>query len=164
MPRLDRKSYYRRKTIPAWKHSAIVVLLSTVTLAVIAGWLDEKFTQVMASPLSQKEYVTVEKVVEKKVFETPITIEDKIRATFPEDPENAVKIARCESGLKEKAFNPANTNGTTDSGIFQINSVHGVAKHILMDSDVNIAVARVIYERAGNSWRPWVCAVKLGII
>lgn len=163
MPRL-RKSYYRRKTIPAWKHSVIVVSLSTLTLAMIAGWADEKFKPVMASPLSNKEYVTVEKVVEKKVFETPKTIEDKIRATFPEDPENAIKIARCESGLKEAAFNPANTNGTTDSGIFQINSVHGVAKHILMDSDVNIAVARVIYERAGNSWRPWVCAVKLGII
>jgi len=164
MPRLERKSHYRRKTIPAWKHSAIVVLLSTLILAVIAGWLDEKFTPVMASPLSNKEYITVEKIVEKKVFETPKTIEDKIRATFPEDPENAIKIFRCESGLKPEAFNGKNNNGTWDAGIGQVNQIHGVAKHMLFDTEVNLAVSRLIYERAGNSWRPWVCAKKLNII
>lgn len=89
------------------------------------------------------------------------SIEDKIRATFPENPDLAVKIAQCESGMNPKAFNGNNSNGSTDSGIMQINSVHGVSKQMLMDVDINLAVARVIYERAGNSFSPWVCSRKV---
>lgn len=36
----------------------------------------------------------------------------------------AIKIAECESSLKVDAFNPSNRDGSNDSGIFQINSVH----------------------------------------
>ena len=79
----------------------------------------------------------------------------------PEDPELAIKIFTCESGLREEAFNPHNSNGTWDAGLTQVNSVHGVSKAMLMDVDVNMAVARVIYERAGNSFSPWVCARKV---
>lgn len=36
----------------------------------------------------------------------------------------AIKIAECESSLKVDAFNPSNRDGSNDSGVFQINSVH----------------------------------------
>lgn len=92
-----------------------------------------------------------------------LTIEEKIRNTFPEDPESAIQVFTCESGLRATAFNGANTNGTWDAGIAQINSIHGYDKESLFDEDFNLEVARKIYDRAG-SWQPWVCARKLGII
>lgn len=86
-----------------------------------------------------------------------------IHATFPDDPHTAVAIARCESGLNPKAYNPKNTNGTTDGGLFQINSTHykRMEKLGLDPYDVrdNAAFARMLYEESG--WRPWVCAKKV---
>lgn len=165
MPRL-RKSYYRRKTIPAWKHSAIVALLSTLTLAMIAGWADEKFKPVMASPLSNKEYVTVEKVVEKKVFETPKNVEDEIRLVFGEHADDALKVLKCENAsLNPKAKNDNRPIGGKgfDVGIFQINDHwQGVSNHrFLEDPSINIRIAWNIYKTNGYSFERWTCGRKL---
>lgn len=92
----------------------------------------------------------------EKVVVTPVTIEDKIRATFPEDPDMAVRIAKCESGMRANAFNGKNRNGSWDAGVMQINSIHGYSKEYLFDVDNNLKVARKLYNRQG--WRPWVCA------
>ncbi|MFS4438589.1 hypothetical protein ACMA5I_10275 [Paracoccaceae bacterium GXU_MW_L88] len=82
-----------------------------------------------------------------------------IRATFPEDEETAIAVAMCESGLRADAYNPANNNGTTDGGLYQLNSVHdarlaelGLDKWNVED---NIAYARMLYDESG--WTPWVC-------
>lgn len=85
-----------------------------------------------------------------------------IKKTFPEDPNGAVAIAKCESGLKPTAHNPTNTNGTVDSGLFQINSTH-FPRMERMGLDVwnpehNVQFARMLYDESG--WRPWVCAWK----
>lgn len=89
----------------------------------------------------------------------PLTVEDKIRATFPEDPDTAVAIAKCESTMNPKAFNGKNTNGSWDAGLFQINSVHKYSKEHLFDVDNNLRAARKLYERQG--WNPWVCLYKI---
>lgn len=87
------------------------------------------------------------------------TIEQKIRQTFPEDAETALKIAKCESSLKPSAINNRNKNGTTDGGIFQINSVHDKRLNELgldkFNADDNIKFARLLWEEQG--WHPWVC-------
>lgn len=84
-----------------------------------------------------------------------------IRETFPERPAEAVAIAYCESGLKPNAYNPANTNGSTDGGLWQINSVHdarlrelGLDKYNPEDAT---KFARMLYEERGNSFDDWVC-------
>ena len=82
-----------------------------------------------------------------------------IRKTFPEDPHVAVAVATCESGLKPTAYNPTNKNGSTDGGLWQINTVHdkklkelGLDKYNPEDAT---KFARMLYEERG--WKDWVC-------
>jgi hypothetical protein len=89
-----------------------------------------------------------------------------IKEAFPEDPHTAVAIANCESGLKPNAFNPSNKNGTTDGGLFQLNSTHYPRMERLgldpWNVHDNIEFARILYKESG--WHPWVCARKLALI
>jgi len=82
-----------------------------------------------------------------------------IRDTFPEEPKTAIAVANCESGLNPKAYNPNNSNGSTDGGLWQINSVHdkrldelGLDKFNPEDAT---EFARMLYEK--NGWNDWVC-------
>jgi hypothetical protein len=78
--------------------------------------------------------------------------------TFPEQPDEMIKIARCESGLRQ-----FNTNGsvlvskTSDKGIYQINQVHWEnAKALGYDIDTiegNLKYARYLYDASGT--QPW---------
>jgi hypothetical protein len=69
--------------------------------------------------------------------------------------EENYKVARAvafgESRLNPNATN-TNTNGTTDCGIFQINSIHGLQD--CTDPDKNIEYAYKLFQRRG--WEPWV--------
>lgn len=66
-------------------------------------------------------------------------------------------VAKEESGLREDAFH-ANTNGTIDIGIFQINSAHfskeGCSLKELVVAESNIECAYSLWEDQG--WNPWV--------
>lgn len=91
-------------------------------------------------------------------------IEAYIREVFKEDADNAFKVLSCENKrLNQSAINH-NRNGTTDHGIFQINSIHA-AKHgdgFKTSWKENIDVAYKIYQKAGNKFRPWTCAHMAG--
>jgi len=99
-----------------------------------------------------------EVLIEVKIDWTTERIEKEIRDTFSEDPETAVKVAKCESGLKANAKGP-----TQDAGIFQI---HLPSHQKTLDSlgidvwDVkdNIEFAHRLYQQSG--WNPWVCYTK----
>lgn len=84
------------------------------------------------------------------------SIEDMIRATFPEDPDTAVAISTAESHMNPKAVGH-NSNGTIDQGIMQVNSVHcGKVEgncSLLLDPIENLRVARIIYKASG--WNAW---------
>lgn len=71
----------------------------------------------------------------------------------------ALAIAKCESGLNPDAYNNKNANGTTDGGLFQINSTHDARLRELgldkYDPEDNVTFARILYEE--NGWSPWVC-------
>ena len=114
-----------------------------------------------------------EPVVHKEVLIEVETEEDKIirriKETFPEDPENAVRIAECESGFRKEVVSPTN-----DHGLMQINlTVHeddvealGIDVYSVED---NLKFARMLYDEIGpdgqpRHWKPWVCARLLGII
>lgn len=97
--------------------------------------------------------------------ELPANVVETIRWAFKDKGEKVIKeammVAKCESGLKAEAYNDKNTNGSKDSGVFQINSVHAINPRFLKDFKVNIMVARKLYDEQG--WNPWVCARKLGL-
>lgn len=100
--------------------------------------------------------------IEVKIIWTQERVEKEIKSTFPEQPELAVRVARCESNLHPDAVNRNNPNGTIDRGVFQINSVHNsrLAKLGLdpFDPIDNIQFARMLYDESG--WLPWVCYTK----
>jgi len=67
----------------------------------------------------------------------------------------AAAIAMAESGGKSDAFNGSNSNGTSDKGLWQINSIHG--KQSTFDPLEN-AKAAVAISKGGTDWRPWCTA------
>lgn len=84
---------------------------------------------------------------------TSLSIEEKIRITFPEEPDIMLAIAKAESKLNPHALNRANRNGSVDIGIFQINSIHGYDEEYLKNEDNNLKIAREIYEKQGiTAW------------
>lgn len=134
----------------AWKHSAIVVILSSAVLALIAGLVSEKFEPVLASPLSNKVYVTEEVIVEKTVHELPQTPEEIITAVFKNDAAMAIKVAKCESGLNPDARN----RKSSARGLFQImQSWHKIDQKWLFDPMINTLVAKSLFDTQG--WEPW---------
>lgn len=86
-----------------------------------------------------------------------------IRETFPEEPAKAIAIAYCESGLKPTAYNPHNSNGSTDGGLWQINSVHDARLEQLgldkYDPEDATKFARMLYDERGG-FGDWVCYTK----
>ena len=96
--------------------------------------------------------------------------EDMIRVAFadrgasPAQQEQAIEVARCESGLNPGAVSPGGGNW----GLFQINTVHKarVAKvgwgwHEIVHPWQNATVAADLWAEQG--WGPWTCARNLGI-
>lgn len=69
----------------------------------------------------------------------------------------ATAIALAESGGDASATNH-NINGSTDYGLWQINSIHSdiLSSGQWSDPNSNSQMAYKVYSQAGNSFRPWV--------
>lgn len=83
-----------------------------------------------------------------------------VNAGFPaQDTHNliiCVSIAKAESGGRTDAVNVANSNGTRDDGLWQINTVHndklpGADRH---DPNVSAQLMMMI-SSGGKNWQPW---------
>lgn len=68
----------------------------------------------------------------------------------------AVAVAWGESGLKANAVNDANTNGTWDAGLWQINEIHGYTQNQLFDPAFSARAAYRIYQGRSNTFNAWV--------
>lgn len=66
----------------------------------------------------------------------------------------ALAIAMAESGLNPTATHK-NTNGSTDYGLFQVNSIHNPTQAEKTEPVANAKKAYSIYAAAGNKWTPW---------
>lgn len=153
---------YQRKTMPIEEHKTKVrvIIGLGVLFFVVFMYLLGMVTRdnILIWPISEEDRIEgirfVEQVkaveVEKPIYVTPETIEDKIRATFTEDPETAVRVAKCESGLNPKAKNKT----SSARGLFQImQSWHKVSEKWLLNEDINIAIAHQLWHEQG--WVPW---------
>lgn len=70
-------------------------------------------------------------------------------------------IVNCESKWNDKAFNDKNSNGSTDSGLWQINSIHkSISDADKMDYKAATKWALEKRLRDG-SWSAWSCSRKL---
>lgn len=79
-----------------------------------------------------------------------------IEANFPpQDRVTMVAIAKAESGWTVDAVNTANSNGSIDRDLFQINSVHKQynAQQLLSDPRYNTMAAKAIYD--GQGLKAW---------
>lgn len=75
-----------------------------------------------------------------------------------QDALTAFCIALAESGGDPSKTNTKNTNGTTDFGLFQINSVHTalLSGKNWQDPATNAAMAFSLYKGRGNKFTDWV--------
>lgn len=83
---------------------------------------------------------------------------ERIAEVFPEDTKTARLVAKAESSLNPNAVNMEEHNGCTGSyGLMQISCIHYTGNpNDLKDVDLNLKIARKIYERVG--WSAWgVC-------
>jgi hypothetical protein len=64
-------------------------------------------------------------------------------------------IVEAESSGNPSAVNNANSNGSSDYGLAQINSVHGYNVQSLFDPQTNLDDAFAVYQGAGNNFSPW---------
>jgi lysozyme-like protein len=79
-------------------------------------------------------------------------------AGFPADQiQTAVAVALAESGGRADAA-ARNNNGSYDYGAWQINTVHGslLSQGDKFNINDNAKMAFTVWQRAGNSWSPWV--------
>lgn len=110
-----------------------------------------------AYQVEAKEPVQERKVVQIEVVYTQERIIEKIRETFPEQPDLMVKIAKCE-GIKNGKLDPTVISPTNDHGLFQINqAAHGKRlKELGIDPltvEGNLQYARMLYDESGT--QPW---------
>lgn len=102
-------------------------------------------------------------VIPKKIEWTSERIEEEVRATFPNEPNIAVAVAKSESGalLKNTAYNPewhydrqGNPICQGSFGVMQIACIHNIEDpEALFDVRLNLQKAAEIYEDSG--WWRW---------
>ena len=82
--------------------------------------------------------------------------------------EAAVDIANCESQFNTNAHCLNCVPGVKEDsrGLWQINvNAHPQYKNVnLFDAQVNANAAFQVYKEANNTFKPWTCAKKLGLV
>lgn len=157
-------------------------MLSNITVEVIAGCIvvaiilaaciDQLNTASVIEhiniPVAEASPVGKEVRIEVRVNWTQERIEQEIRSVFPNDPDVAVRVAKCESGLDAdiQSHHQLSYGRERSFGVFQIHEPDWGKKAIELGFDEwktnpahNIAMARYIYNQAGG-WSPWTCYKK----
>jgi hypothetical protein len=107
-------------------------------------------------------YHVVEKV--EAAYEPEIGTEDWIRAEWLKagaDWNKVWAIIQCESRWNSDAYN-VNTNGTVDSGLYQINSIHKAPLSCSINTVCSTEWAIKKWQRDGD-FNAWACAKLLGL-
>lgn len=124
----------------------------------------EEYEQVIV--VEEPEVVEKIVLIEAVTNWTPERIIQEIRETFPEMPNTAVAIAKCESGLIAdiQSHHILSYGREQSFGIMQIHakSWHQVAINLgyneyKTDVSDNLKMARYIFDKAGGEFTDWTC-------
>jgi hypothetical protein len=84
-------------------------------------------------------------------------VEKQIVKVFGSDCKMALAVSQAENGTRECArVSQPNSNGSHDTGVFQINDIHlkkGYTRKDFQNCFTNIKVAKAIFDQQG--WGPW---------
>ena len=119
------------------------------------SWVSRE-SYVITSAQADDGHKSLEHSAKVEEGETPLSIEDKIRQAFFEEPEIAVAVAMCESRLDNSRIGDTHLPEPS-YGLFQINR-HFNPKYSVEELSTvegNIKSAREIYEEGG--WNRWSC-------
>jgi soluble lytic murein transglycosylase-like protein len=140
----------------------IVVVLSLLHLTFYSWALVVEKTALKPSDFPDKshevvEVVEVEEVKSSKINYPPLISEVKSEITkqaqlYRVDVGRALAIAKAESSFRAGAVNK-NKNGSTDKGVYQINSIHKVSDICRLDYKCNIEWA--IRKMAREGFGAW---------
>lgn len=142
--------------------------------SVLVGILTGLFIQISLDSATVVEAKNEEVVEEPKevmieIVWDKVEIEKEIRRVFHEEPNTAVKVAKCESGLIPdiQSQHKLSYGQERSFGLFQAHEPDWghVAKDLGLtkwktDVQENIQLARHIYDVSGKSFRAWSCYSK----
>ncbi len=85
-----------------------------------------------------------------------------IQSVFGSYSDDAIAVARCESGLNPNAVNPTSIGGSHATGLFQILypstwNTTAQAGNSPYDATANARAAFEIFKRDGYNWHEWSC-------
>lgn len=163
------KGQSKTKYVKKYKYHASLVLNITLFIVLSISVL-HRLAYAKQFEWGQPDHTFEIKVqeVEVKVYETPKTVEEKIKAVFGDHADKAFQLLTCEN----RSLDPRATNynpGSIDRGIFQINDKwqgfkhQGKADQFLYDEDININIAWRLYEDSGYNFNLWTCGKNMGI-
>lgn len=141
----------------------VVGIILGITIEVLNRASIVEYTNI---PVAEAAPVGKEVRIEVRVDWTRERIEQEIRTVFPNDPDVAVRIAHCESGLDAdiQSHHQLSYGRERSFGVFQLHEPDWGKKAIALGFDKwktnpadNIAMARYIYEQSGNKWSAWTC-------
>ena len=120
----------------------------------------EEYTNTVYASTQEKK----KEVSEKEKVVTEVGTEDRIREQWEERtnaPWHEVwAVVQGESGWNSDAYN-TNTNGTIDSGLYQLNSIHDIPLSCTINTVCATNHAIELYNEQG--WCPWVASWSLGL-
>lgn len=138
--------------------SPVAGLLGSMVLCLWLQFFGQSYN-LSKMEVEAQEYKTPVVVVEErdKNYSEKQQILAYIVEVFGDDSADAITIInKCEN----HEFNPKatnwNRNGTWDTGIFQINQVHGYTMEEMQDWKQNIIAAKKIFDASG--WSAWSCS------
>ena len=126
---------------------AIVIFVVSVSLAALQPYVANAPKAEAVMPYAPLAHTTQAKQI--KAY---------IKEVFGDQADNAYKVLACENGRLNPNAQGHNTNGSVDTGIFQINSIHNVPSSYLKDWRTNVDIAYQIYK--GSGWSAWACVTQ----
>lgn len=159
--RLKGSNQFRTKSRGTWKIWTLGYILAVLLIMAFAQYYKNEGMAIayaeapIISPLGSP-------IVEPEVIQETGTARDEaiaiIKKVWRHDWKLGVALASCESGLRVTAINDSNTNGSTDTGLFQVNSIHGISREDLLNGYANAGYAYALYKEQGTN--PWYSSEK----
>jgi len=139
----------------------IIIIHWVYAIAYITGSnFYEEYTRVAKAEIHNDAKPAQETIVDKQVLGTKDWIREQWEERTDAPWHEVWAVVQGESGWNSDAYN-TNTNGTIDSGLYQINSVHDIPLSCTINTVCATNHAIELYNEQG--WRPWYAAKPLGL-